>query len=318
MIVSGSGTATGTGNDNVIIGNGASNTYDNSVCIGHDALGGGQDSVSIGWDAEVKAGKTRGIAIGAYSQSAEAYGVAIGGGGGNTQRCQASNMSAALGFRAKAMGYWAVATGGYANASGNNSAALGYGANATGTNATAVGNGASATQNKFALGNTSVNDLRCQDTSISAVSDSRDKSQIEDLTIGLDFVNAITPKAFYKNNRGQYYTPTWTPNELLEDPTRTQSYTFDQAAYDAATLKYNQREFGFIAQDVAGQLPDSYSDARVSFNETDPTHGFNVQHFTMGDMTPFWKALRELSDKHDQLQSDYDALLARVVALENA
>ena len=70
---------------------------------------------------------------------------------------------------------------------------------------------------------------------------------------------------------------------------------------------------------MAGQLPDQYSDARVSFTEADDLRGFEVQRFTMGDMTPIlWKALRELSDKHDQLQSDYDALLARVVALENA
>ena len=107
--------------------------------------------------------------------------------------------------------------------------------------------------------------------------------------------------------------------ELDADETLEQSYTFRQADYDAATEKFEKREFGFIAQDVAAQLPETYSDARVSFNETDSRIGFDVQRFTMGDMTPIlWKALRELSNKHDQLQSDYDALLARVVALENA
>ena len=169
------------------------------------------------------------------------------------------------------------------------------------------------------LGNGSINDLRCQDTSISGISDSRDKTQIEGLSIGLDFVNAIEPKAYYKNNRNEYYDEVYTQEELDADETLEQSYTFRQADYDAATEKFEKREFGFIAQDVAAQLPETYSDARVSFNETDSRIGFDVQRFTMGDMTPIlWKALRELSNKHDQLQSDYDALLARVVALENA
>ena len=71
-----------------------------------------------------------------------------------------------------------------------------------------------------------------------------------------------------------------------------------------------KREFGFVAQDVAAQLPNTYSDARLSFIETDDVQGFEVQQFTMGDMTPIlWKALREMSDK-------YDALLARASALE--
>ena len=135
----------------------------------------------------------------------------------------------------------------------------------------------------------------------------------------MDFVNAVEPKAFYKNNRNDYYVPTYTQDQLAEDGNLEQIYTFNQADYEAATKKFEKREFGFVAQDVAGQLPEQYSDARVSFTETDDLQGFEVQRFTMGDMTPIlWKALRELSNKHDQLQSDYDALLARVVALENA
>jgi hypothetical protein len=135
----------------------------------------------------------------------------------------------------------------------------------------------------------------------------------------LDFVNAIQPVAFYKNNRNTYYVPSHTVEEIAEDPTIEVTWTFDQEGYEAGTEKHERREFGFIAQEVAEQLPEQYNDARVSFNETHHLHGFDVQHFTMGDMTPIlWKALRELSNKHDQLQSDYDALLARVVALENA
>ena len=130
-------------------------------------------------------------------------------------------------------GYYGVAMGHRANASTNGTAigafatstnsgatTLGYNARATYANSTALGNQAQATfSNRFVLGNSSINDLRCQDTSISTVSDRRDKTDIADLTLGLDFVNSITPKSYRKNNRGQYYTEVYTDEQLRADPT---------------------------------------------------------------------------------------------------
>ena len=344
--VVGSGTAYASGSNAVALGNGANSTGANSVSLGANANATASGGIAIGFDATTTSGNYSGIAIGYYSDVSNS-GTAVGGGYNASTRCYAGNTGSAFGYvanasaaysvslgaysdatntGANAFGYNTQATGQYSTAVGNSAnatqtyaTAVGYGANATSGNATALGYGSSASTNQFVLGNTGITDLRCQDTSISSVSDSRDKTQIEALSIGLDFVNAIEPKAFYKNNRGLYYTAQYEPHELVDDDSLVQSYTFDQEGYEAATQKFDKREFGFIAQDVAAQLPTEYSDARVSFNEDDAVHGFNVQRFTMGDMTPIlWKALRELSDKHDQLQADYDALLARVVALENA
>ena len=264
--VNSSGTASSaTGSDTIAIGPGATAKVNDAIAIGRGA---GQDQNS-GWQAIS-------IGLGAYVSSYQ--GIAIGE---NT----------------RAEGY-GVAIGSYADANNNYSVGIGNNAQATQNNTTALGYQASATTaNQFTLGNSSVSDLRCQDTSITAVSDRRDKTQIEALSLGLDFVNAIEPKAYYKNNRNEYYDA---------------DNNFNQSDYEAATKKYTKREFGFVAQDVAAQLPDTYSDARLSFTETDDVQGFEVQQFTMGDMTPIlWKALRELSAKHD-------ALLARVSALEEA
>ena len=69
---------------------------------------------------------------------------------------------------------------------GSNNACIGYDSEPSGGTAS----------NQFTLGNTSTDNLRCNDTSISSLSDQRDKTEIIDLPIGLDFINAVRPVKF--------------------------------------------------------------------------------------------------------------------------
>ena len=70
----------------------------------------------------------------------------------------------------------------------------------TGTNNANLGSGAapsSATaSNEVTLGDSAISSLRCNDQSISSLSDQRDKTDIIDLPIGLDFINALKPRKF--------------------------------------------------------------------------------------------------------------------------
>ena len=70
----------------------------------------------------------------------------------------------------------------------------------TGANNTAIGYGAdvnSATgSNEITLGNGNISALRCQVQSISSLSDRRDKTDIVDLPVGIDFVNKLKPVKF--------------------------------------------------------------------------------------------------------------------------
>jgi hypothetical protein len=93
---------------------------------------------------------------------------------------------------------------------GTNNTAIGYNAGnatTTGTNNTFVGNGAVDTtggataSNTIVLGNSSVTTLRCQTATISALSDERDKTDIQDLPIGLDFINDLRSVRFTWNQR---------------------------------------------------------------------------------------------------------------------
>ena len=305
---------TATGSDSIAIGESAVATNDGDVCIGLNAH---TDSNSNNYS----------VAIGKDANCVEGYGVAVGVGadaGGITGAWGATavgayadattSKSVGIGYYARATNNFTVAIGDSAQASQANATALGRSSIANGSQSTSIGSASSSggysnsaslgyqatsnANNTVTLGNSSITSLRCQDTTISAVSDYRDKTQIEDLSIGLDYVNSISPKAYYKNNRANYY----------DDETNE----FDQSSYETATQKHDKREFGFIAQDVAAELPAEYADARVSFPETEAIHGYEVQRFAPADMLPIlWKAVQELSAKNEALE-------ARIAALENA
>ena len=70
----------------------------------------------------------------------------------------------------------------------------------TGDNNTVIGKEAEASSatvdNEITLGNSAITTLRCNDTSISSLSDRRDKTDIIELTAGLDFINTLTPRQF--------------------------------------------------------------------------------------------------------------------------
>ena len=64
------------------------------------------------------------------------------------------------------------------------------------------------------LGNSSVTSLRCQDTSISSVSDERDKKDIVDSTYGLDLLKTFRPVSFTWNKRAELEEkPSWMSDE---------------------------------------------------------------------------------------------------------
>jgi hypothetical protein len=75
--------------------------------------------------------------------------------------------------------------------SGNNNTLLGY--NAQTSTATS--------SNQIVLGNSAVTVLRCQQTSISGLSDGRDKKDVRDLDSSLDWIRRLRPVSFTWNSR---------------------------------------------------------------------------------------------------------------------
>ena len=86
--------------------------------------------------------------------------------------------------------------------SGSQNTGLGQGAmtSCSGSNNTSIGCSASTSSgtssNQVTLGDANVATLRCNQTSISSLSDGRDKTDVIDLPAGLDFIKSIRPVKF--------------------------------------------------------------------------------------------------------------------------
>lgn len=219
-----------TGTDNVAIGNlaGRGTTGTGITAIGYWAM----KSNSTGGDTAI------GYAA-MYSNSTGTNNVAVGG---------YALRSNTVGNRSTAIGYYAlnVSTAGnntavgalaaYSTTLGVQNTSLGSNAgrgNTTGSNVTCIGYYATPStatvSNQITLGNTSVSVLRCNATSITALSDIRDKSNVEDIPVGLDYIKALRPVMFDWNRRPFI---TEDGNEIINE------------------VFIGRKDFGFIAQEL--------------------------------------------------------------------
>ena len=141
----------------------ANTTASYNTAVGHAAL----SACTTG------AGNT---AVGQISQddiTTGAQNTAIGAGSGHALTTGSANTS---------LGYLANST----NTTGNHNICIGLNAQPSTTTVSA----------QCTLGDANITNLRCNDTSISALSDSRDKTDVIDSPYGLDFINTVRPVQF--------------------------------------------------------------------------------------------------------------------------
>jgi hypothetical protein len=152
--------------------------------------------------------------------------------------------------------------------------AVGYAAQLlNGNNNTVLGNGAanvSGASNSVTLGNANITVIRAAVTSITALSDARDKTDVTALPVGLDFINSLTPVKF-----------TWQMREPNE-------------------VKDGTSEAGFIAQDLqAAQAAAGAGYLGLVYDE-DP----EKLEASAGKLIPVLvKAIQELSAQNKDLES---------------
>ena len=176
----------------------------------------GADSVGIGNQAlRSNTTATYNVAVGSsalWSNTTTGQNVAIGGsalysldstGGGNVAVGHTALESLTGAFSNVAVGTRAlgsVTTGQYNVGIGASAGQSGTNDLTTGSNNIIVGYNAATSSatvsNTVTLGNTSISALRCQVTTITSLSDARDKTNVSELTAGLNLVNALRPVAF--------------------------------------------------------------------------------------------------------------------------
>jgi hypothetical protein len=131
------------------------------------------------------------IGVGAlYYNTTTGNSIAIGsnalnqndGGYQNTAVGRSASFDNTSGYRNTSLGYQAGCT----TTTGNYNTSLGY--NAHTSSATSSG--------QFTLGDSNITNLRCNDQTISSLSDGRDKTDVEDLPLGMEFLKTLRPVKF--------------------------------------------------------------------------------------------------------------------------
>ena len=152
-----------------------------------------------------------------------------------------------------------VTSSGYLITSGSNNSCLGNASDPSSATAS----------NEVTLGNSSISTLRCQVTSITALSDRRDKTDINTLDLGLDFINELKPVKFK-----------WQSREGLE--------------------KDGTYEAGFIAQDFQQVQKDNDADYLQMVLESNPDR----LEAAPGKLIPILvRAVQELSTELNTLKN---------------
>lgn len=149
---------------------------------------------------------------------------------------------------------------GFTATTGSNNVVLGYQSNTP----------SATTSNSITLGNSSSNVLRCAVTSITSLSDARDKKEIEDLNVGLEFIDGLRPVKFVWDDRDE-------------------------------SGKHDVADFGFIAQDLkAAQEDVEMADVLKLVYESNP----EKLEASYGKLIPILvKAIQDLSAKVEQLEN---------------
>tara|TARA_R100001015_G_scaffold698_1_gene221 strand:- start:1801 stop:3126 length:1326 start_codon:yes stop_codon:yes gene_type:complete len=252
--------------DTIILGSSPTNSGGNNTSLGSEAMqsisSSADSNVAVGANALKNCNSDDNIAIGYNALTAHVDGnrnIAIGYDcmelSGDSEGASNSNNTFVGGQSGQdidegcndnvGIGRSALGNLGSGGTVGSQNTALGTsaGSNLSGaaTNNTFVGYDAeptaSSVSNEFVLGNSSVGVLRCQQTTITALSDERDKTSIEDLPYGLDFVDSLKPKRFVWDNRAE--------TRFVDDE---EGKNLVEEEYFSANK--GKKDIGFIAQEL--------------------------------------------------------------------
>lgn len=170
--------------------------------------------------------------------------------------------------------------------SGNYNTMIGISTGAgTGNNNTLLGSAATrsstSVSNEITLGDSSITALRCAVTSITSLSDERDKSEIKDLEYGLAFIDALQPREFVWDNRPE----TRIKIDKEGNETEVEFYSDNKG----------KKDFGFIAQEVRELDNDTL---RLVYTENE-----EKLEMSYGKLVPILvKAIQELKEEVELLK----------------
>ncbi len=327
----GAGLVSGTGSDSMASdasltpsGNPAIASGDRSIALGGDSPFAGtnpqceadsSDSIAIGTSAF--ANGQAGVSIGNLAKS-RSFDVSIGNNAGRYATGGSSSVrigNSASNFSCSSSVYIgsnsgrnanngnfnaAVGTDSLKQTTGDNNTSIGYQAGenlSSGNNNTLLGSNSAPSvntiSNEITLGDSSVSTLRCAVTTITSLSDERDKSDIKDLEYGLDFIDTLQPREFVWDNRAEIRKqPVFDENGEVKIDENGEVVSEYVEFYSANKGK---KDFGFIAQEVKELDNDTL---RLVYSENE-----DKLEMSYGKLVPILvKAIQELKAEVDSLK----------------
>ncbi len=319
-------TANTTGAQNVAVGSlalGANTTGSFNTAIGVTALGQsnttGSENVAIGRVAMAGSSGSENVGIGVFSLyvNSGSFNTAVGRstlianttGANNTAIGRAALASNTIGNLNSALGESALST----NVNYNNTTGIGYNSQVSGSN-------------QIRIGDTNITSVTCQ---TNAWSDQRDKADIRDTVLGLDFIKELRPVDFKWDYREDYRPEApklvAKPLDLKEDASAEEKakYAQELAEYNAykvkldkwledckwsnlvhdGTHKRNRFHHGLIAQEVKALIERTgvdfggFQDHTIKGGDAVMTIGYTEL------IGPLIKAVQQLSARVEYLES---------------
>ena len=274
------------GDGQTVVGYLADSNYGNGMAIGYGAICTGTSSTAIGYQVMATAsnGSDYNTIVGyraGYDMDGGDFNTFMGyqagyaGGSGNTNTGIGSTALDALTSGSFNVGVGGGAGGGITTGSDNICIGTGAGTNGltTGSNNIVIGRqidpSSTSVSNEITLGNASITSFRCNVTTITSLSDERDKTAIEDLSYGLNFINDMRPVEFTWNRRdGTFGT---------------------------------KKDMGFIAQDLMDVEIEHSSATRTRLVNSENPDRLEADY--MRTYPILVKAVQELSAKVDALEA---------------
>lgn len=273
----------------VALGYGANANGVGSISIGKDTTAGNSSSVVIGSGAAASGTYGGGIAIGNNSSTSD-NGISIGTGSKSIEA------SLAIGASSKAQGVTSAAVGAAATTLYyTNSTALGFQATVSGNNQVQLGNYTTTT---YAYG------------AVQDRSDIRDKTDIRDIALGLDFINALHPVEYRWDYRDDYFADV-APKREDFDNDEEYSVAYEQArvAFFENPVKDGSKtrtrhHTGLIAQEVK-QVMDDLDVDFGGFQHHQEKGGLDVMSLGYSELIAVLiKAVQEVNLKCVELQEE--------------
>lgn len=286
----------------------ANTTGNNNIAVGHFTMNlntTGSSNVAVGgYSLNDNTSGIGNVAVGYYTLLNNITGIsnlALGNnalefntsGQDNTAVGKNSLNSNVTGFRNTAVGYSSLS-----QSLGAYNTAIGYDAGinvTTGTNLTLIGHNSQpssgTTQNQVTLGNNSVTSLRCNVQTITSLSDARDKKNINELSLGLNFIMHLKPRQFNWDRREWY----------------------DNNSADGSKME-NSPTAGFIAQEL-DSVQNEFDAGWLNLVLKDNPEKWEA---TYGNLLPVVvKAVQELKSENDRLKEENFALAREIEKLKN-